>query len=67
MESSKGMMFIGGRKVTVHDINNSWNYTTYHDVKSVEILTVNDTLFGRLHMTDKTTATFLMKEWELGL
>lgn len=65
MENSKGMILIGGRKITVHDINNSWNTTTYHDVKSVEILTVNGTLFWRLHMTDKTTATFLTKEWEM--
>ena len=67
MEKSKSVLLVGGRKVTVHDINNSWNYTTYHDVKQVEVLTVDGKLFWRLHLIDKTTATFSMKEWELAL
>jgi len=65
MEKSKGMMPIGGRKIKVYEIENSSNYTIYENVKEIEVLTVNDRLFWRLHMRDKATATFLMKEWNI--
>ena len=44
MEKTKGMVILGGRKVTVYETDQQCNYTTYHDVKSIEILTVNGNL-----------------------